>query len=247
MTSILSRTHAGELLRFARGHVLLAFDFDGTLAPIVANRDEARMRPSTEGAFARLCRAYPCAVLSGRSVDDVRARLGDAPVRYVVGNHGMEPGTDLDTYERITREGLGPLREALSGMHGVEVEDKRYSLAVHYRAARRRRHARASILRAVGALGERPRIVAGKQVLNLVPREAPHKGDALLGLMSLERAERAIYVGDDVTDEDVFRLDRPDSVLGIRVGRSRSSAARFHLRAQADVDRLIERLLALRP
>ena len=68
---------------------LLAFDFDGTLAPIVARPDEARVAEAVSRGLAALARDLPVAIITGRSVADVRPRLGFAP-HYVIGNHGAE-------------------------------------------------------------------------------------------------------------------------------------------------------------
>jgi trehalose 6-phosphate phosphatase len=89
-----------------------------------------------------------------------------------------------------------------------------------------------------------PDIVHGKRVLNLLPPEAPHKGEALQSLLGHSGCARAVYVGDDVTDEDVFRMRMPE-VLSIRVGRKRKSAAAMYLKNQADVTRLVRRLVAM--
>src|SRR5690242_16341081 len=72
-----------------RQRPLLAFDFDGTLAPIVARPDEAHVPLEVSHGLAELAQALPVAVITGRSVADVRPRLGFEP-RYVVGNHGAE-------------------------------------------------------------------------------------------------------------------------------------------------------------
>ncbi len=58
--------------------------------------------------------------------------------------------------------------------------------------------------------------------------------------------DTVIYVGDDITDEDVFQLDRPGQLLSIRVGRKQTSAAPYYIRNQAEIDRLLETLVALR-
>lgn len=89
------------------------------------------------------------------------------------------------------------------------------------------------------------RLVAGKQLVNAVPLGAPHKGDVMSALCRRERVEAALYVGDDITDEDVFALDRKD-LATVRVGRSRRSRARAFLRDQASVDSLLELLAELR-
>jgi trehalose 6-phosphate phosphatase len=92
MRPLLSPENVDVLAQFACSRVLLAFDFDGTLAPIVHDRDGATMRTETADSFESLCKLYPCAVISGRSKDDVSSRLGAAAVKYVIGNHGLEPG-----------------------------------------------------------------------------------------------------------------------------------------------------------
>jgi trehalose 6-phosphate phosphatase len=88
--------------------------------------------------------------------------------------------------------------------------------------------------------------VPGKLVVNLVPAGAPNKGTALVELRKAEQADTALYVGDDVTDEDVFELEQPGRLVGVRVGASRSSAAAYFLRHQREVDRLLGRLVTLR-
>jgi trehalose 6-phosphate phosphatase len=234
------------LAQLAWSNTLHAFDFDGTLAPIVDDRESAVMRAKTRALFTRVCRVYPTAVISGRSQGDVTERLGSAPVKYVVGNHGIEPGRTMKEAERIAARVLGPLEARLLKVPGVDIEDKRYSLAIHYRRSRNKRLARAAILRAIAALPERMRVLAGKQVMNVLPEHAPNKGHALLSLRAAARADVALYVGDDVTDEDVFGIDQPGRLLSVRVGESRVSAAHYYLRKQAEVDRLLAVLAELR-
>jgi trehalose 6-phosphate phosphatase len=88
--------------------------------------------------------------------------------------------------------------------------------------------------------------VGGKQVVNIVPARAPHKGAALERERARRRCTTAIYVGDDETDEDVFTLGRPEALLTIRVGRRRSSAAAYYLRSQREIDALLRALARLR-
>jgi trehalose 6-phosphate phosphatase len=79
-----------------------------------------------------------------------------------------------------------------------------------------------------------------------VPEAAPSKGDALVALRDRTEADIAMYVGDDVTDEDVFRIDQPGRLFTVRIGRSRTSAARYYLRQQQEIDALLEHLVSLR-
>jgi len=246
MRYLLSSRNVGVLAQIAWSRVLLAFDFDGTLAPIVADRRGAAMRKRTGQLLARACALYPCAVISGRSQSDVLARLAGTAVKYVVGNHGLEPGIELASFARETARAAPLLRQALAPLAGIDVENKRYSLAVHYRRSRQKGAARIAIDSAVAALPSRMRIIPGKQVVNLVPEGAPHKGDAVIQLRQLAQADTALYVGDDFTDEDVFALDQPGRLLTVRVGPSRSSAAAYFLRYQREIDTVLSKLSALR-
>jgi trehalose 6-phosphate phosphatase len=246
MKHILSPANGALLAQLAASRVLIAFDFDGTLAPIVSTRASAGLRAKTRTLFEQVCELYPCAVISGRSRKDVLERLSNARVKYVVGNHGLEPGRNLAAFERLVRTVTPKLTRALADLRGVEIEDKKYSLALHYRNARQTRKARGAIERAVQALGEPMRIIGGKLVVNVVPAGAPHKGDALSALRAQSGADTALYVGDDITDEDVFELARRGRVLGIRVGRARRSAAAYYLRDQREIDRLLATLHKLR-
>ena len=246
MRDILAPASRDELRRFARARTLVALDFDGTLAPIVTDPDRAAMRPSTRRLLERVARAYPCVVISGRSRDDVGRRLRGVPLAGVVGNHGLEPWHAESRATRGVRRWIPLLEEELGAIPGLAIEDKGLSIAVHYRQCRGKAKARALILAAATRLGP-ARLLGGKQVLNILPAGAPHKGLALERAMARLQCEAAVYVGDDETDEDVFALGRPGRLLGIRVGRKRGSSAAFYVRAQADVDRLLRALLALRP
>jgi trehalose 6-phosphate phosphatase len=246
MKRLLSPGNVDVLAQFAWSNVLLAFDFDGTLSPIVADRDAAHMRDVTSELFARVCRLYPCAIISGRSREDVVKRVNGAPVRHVVGNHGLEPGPHMASFEAEIAETRPILERALADHQGIDVEDKRFSLAVHYRRSRRKRDARRAIHEAVAGLERPMRTVPGKLVVNVLPVRAPHKGDALIHLRDECGADTAVYVGDDATDEDVFLLDQPGRLLSIRVGMSRSSAANYCLSGQRDIDVLLRRLVKLR-
>src|SRR5690348_7647900 len=123
MKHILSPANVDILAQFAWSRVLLAFDFDGTLAPIVPERDAARMRSVTSGLFDDLCRLYPCAVISGRARADVARRTNGAPVAHILGNHGAEPTERTGRFEQQISLILPQLQAALSELAGVDIED----------------------------------------------------------------------------------------------------------------------------
>jgi trehalose 6-phosphate phosphatase len=127
----------------------------------------------------------------------------------------------------------------------VTIEDKRLSLAVHYRQSPDHGRAREAIRAAASRLA-RARVVGGKCVVNVVPRGAPHKGTALEAERQRLRCDAALYVGDDETDEDVFALPARGRI-GIRVGREPGSRARYYVRDQAQVDALLAALIRLSP
>lgn len=234
------------------GRPMLAFDIDGTLAPIVPEPWRARISDELRACLRSLAARTPVAIITGRAVKDARPLLGFSP-HYLVGNHGAEgiPGYDAQSrdFQRVCAAWLAELSATADArgwrtMPGIMLEDKQYSLSFHYRHTARPALAREMLEQRVARLTPPPDIVHGKRVLNLLPPDAPHKGEALQSLLGHSGCTRAMYVGDDVTDEDVFRMRMPE-VLSIRVGRKRKSAAQMYLKNQADVARLVRRLVAM--
>ncbi len=246
MKDILALRHRPVLAALARSPALLAFDYDGVLAPLVKYPSGAHMRARTRALLVQVARLYPCAVVSGRAWRDTR-RFVDGVPAAVVGNHGFELGSELPVPRevlRAVRAWRRQLESDLASVPGVYFEDKRSTLAVHYSLCRAWRRAGA----AVHAAAERlhgARLVQGKKVLSILPAHFPTKGDAVRALLAAEKLEMALYAGDDVTDEDVFEIG-PPAVLGIHVGLGRSLAP-YRLRSQRDVDALLRILIALRP
>jgi trehalose 6-phosphate phosphatase len=131
--AILGRTQRATLARFARRRLLVAFDYDGTLAPIVKTPTRTAMRTRTRRALRELAARYPCVVISGRSRRDLLRRLRGLGVAQAIGNHGAEPSPrarKLRTRVRLWRRSLA---RRLRGLAGVTIEDKGLSITVHYR------------------------------------------------------------------------------------------------------------------
>lgn len=245
MRNILAKVNREVLEQFAWSNVLLAFDYDGTLAPIVEDPERAFMRTTTRELLAEAARLYPTIIISGRAQDDALRRLRGVGVHEVVGNHGLEPWYGSSELIETVQRWQKVLEAHLGQLKGVHIEDKIYSLAVHYRRSREKKQARAAVLRAATSLGD-VRIVGGKQVVNILPHGAPHKGVALERERERLHCDTALYIGDDETDEDVFALDEPGRLLTIRVGAKRASAASYFVRGQSSVDELLEALVELR-
>jgi trehalose 6-phosphate phosphatase len=243
MQYLLSRASRAVLTRLAHENSLCAFDFDGTLSPIVDHPDRAGMRVRTRKLLGLLAGIYPCVIVSGRARADVLSKLNGVNVARVIGNHGAE--TEAAT--RSARQRVGRWKTALKRQFGtipgLWMEDKGISLAVHYRQSPHKAEARQLVLAAARKLPD-VRVFGGKQVVNLVAVSAPHKGDALAAERDRLACSWVLYVGDDENDEDAFALD--GNVVSVRVGRKQRSHASYYLRTQSEIDDLLDLLVRLR-
>ena len=244
MASILARETRLILTRFAASNVLIAFDYDGTLAPMVSDPGRARMRPSTRRLLASVAKRYPTVVISGRSRADLVGRIKGVPLWEICGNHGIEPWDRSAKYAGLARQWARQLRDRLAAFEGVIVEDKKYSLAVHYRRARHKRAALRAIKAAVRTL-KGAHVTGGIKVVNVLPRGAPHKGVALKRARRLLGCDTAIFVGDD---GPTSTRSRPANLglLSIRIGPLARTRARYRLARQRDIDAFLKILARFR-
>jgi trehalose 6-phosphate phosphatase len=208
---------------------------------------DARVPDELQQGLAELNGRTPLAIITGREANDARQMLTFTP-RYVIGNHGAEgvPGYEAAApgFARICQGWLAALSadaEHSRTTPGIVLEDKTYSLSFHYRHARGGKATRRSFEQRLARLVPTPVLIHGKMVINVLPPGAPNKGEALRVLLAHSRCDRALYVGDDVTDEAVFEMRLP-SVLSVRVEPEDGSAAEFFLKDQAEMAGLVRRL-----
>jgi trehalose 6-phosphate phosphatase len=249
MSVLYSPRGVTALHRLAACPAILAFDLDGTLAPLVDDPDAAMVPPATAKRMQDLSRSWPVAVITGREVSDAQSRLGFKP-HYLFGNHGAErrgasrcPALSglLDT----CRAHLGDKAAELRAQR-IEFEDKGLSLALHYRDAINPDRARLWLDRFIATLGANLRASHGRGVVNITPAAAPAKGDALLEIMRDCRVTHTMVIGDGVNDEDAF-AKAPAGSVSVRVGPSEEpTLADFHLPAQWQVDGVLSLLLWMR-
>lgn len=233
---------------------VVLLDFDGTLAPIVERPEDAALPEPTRARLAVLASRRGVAIVSGRDLDDLRRRVALDEV-YYAGCHGMRvagPGGFAREHEEARRfvpaldEAQARLERELAPIDGVQVERKRFAVAVHFRRAPGAgEQVRRAVERARGA-GGGLRSSDGRMVLELRPGINWDKGAAigwLLEALGLDE-ERAfpIYVGDDVTDEDAFAaVERRGLPIVVR-GRDGTTRARLSLADTDEVRELLGRL-----
>lgn len=238
------------LVRLALGKPLLAFDFDGTIAPIVPRPEWARVPETLATVLAKLAERFPVAIITGRKIDDVRHRLGFRPW-VIVGSHGAEcdtrPRFNVSYALRLdaARHRLLDHAEELT-FAGVVIEDKQQSIALHYRRASNHARALALIQRCLEGLGGELRAYPGKCVVNVVCGDAPDKLHTVRRLQQASGCEAVFFVGDDTNDEPVF-AGAEQAWVTVRIGGQEDSAARCSLRHQDDLAEMLARLLVQAP
>jgi trehalose 6-phosphate phosphatase len=208
----------------------LFLDFDGTLVSIVRSPELAVLDSPGRNLIRGIARKTPLVIVSGRSLRDVRSRVGVGGLTYV-GNHGLEisgPGIrrrmkGADEWIRFLRGLAGKLHRDLDGIPGIFVEEKRLTLSVHYRLAGREGRRRALRLFSERIRshrgGSRIRVSHGKAVWEVRPPVDWNKGSAVRWLLRQPgfRGRWPLYIGDDRTDQDALRAIR-GSGIGIAVG-----------------------------
>lgn len=236
--------------------VVMFLDFDGTLAPIVDRPEHATLDADMRAAILRLAQVATVAIVSGRDLDDVRRRIGIEGIWYA-GSHGFDiAGPGMARHEHA--EGLAllarldaaeqALRASLQDIEGALLERKRFSVAAHFRLTPE--ETVPAVESAVdSALAAQPglRKGYGKKVFELLPAVDWNKGAAVLWLLESVGIGGPhavpIYIGDDLTDEDAFRV-LSDRGLGLVVfAHPRPTAARYRLHDTHEVRQLLERLI----
>lgn len=219
------------IARAARAPTLLvATDFDGTLAPIVDH-------PAKAVAHAQGLEALGClglapqtyaAIVSGRAVEDLRARTGSLRGVFLVGGHGSQPEwDDPSTLDPELVKLLSQVSAECAAMApesaGFLVERKPASVAVHYRNADPE-HAARVVASVITGVAQRPgvHVLHGKMVIELAVTGA-NKGRAIESLRQRVGAATVVFIGDDATDNDAFAVLHETDV-GIVVGPLESRA-----------------------
>lgn len=234
-------------------------DYDGTLTPIVERPELAVLSKEMRQAVRQLSETCPTAVISGRSLDEVREMVG-LPGIYYAGSHGfdisgpqpegLEHHVAADSRQAI-EEATARLSRALGDVSGVQLESKSAAVAVHYRRALARDVP--TILATVERVGAEVaglRPSSGKKVVELRLARDWDKGKAAAWLLDAWRRKTSalvpVYLGDDVTDEDAFRSLQQAGVTIFVGDLEETSAAKYSLADSDEVLELIQHLIDLR-
>jgi len=239
-------------------NILLFLDYDGTLSPIVKNPKRAFLPTPTKKILKQLSKnkRFKIAIVSGRALDDVEKLVGIKNLVYA-GNHGLELKGPRIRFKAPAVSKLKPtfrrikarLEKGLSGIKGAFIEDKGLTLTVHYRSVDK------ESIRSVAELFEKItnrywtqgkiRVSAGKKVLEVRQPVEWDKGKVVLWLLARREfvlkgtGLTSIYIGDDVTDEDAFKVLRARGIT-ILVGKpNQNSFAQYYLKSTKEVARFL--------
>jgi trehalose 6-phosphate phosphatase len=234
--------------------------YDGVLTPIVARPEDAVIWPGMRATVQALSRRCPVCVISGRDRTVVQRLMGIDDL-VVAGSHGFDIWSPrLGTLDHPEAAGSGKLiseasehvRDRLDGVHGVLIEPKKVSVAVHYRLVAPAKHEKvAAAVRAVVAeFAPSLKVTPGKDVYEIQPNLDWNKGRALQFLLTALRLDGPgvlpFYLGDEITDEDAFQTLRGRGV-GIIVGRpddpeveGRPTAAELALASVDEVQQFLD-------
>ncbi|MDP8234562.1 MAG: trehalose-phosphatase [Candidatus Saelkia tenebricola] len=235
---------------------VIFLDYDGTLTPIVDKPDLATISESMKETLKLLCQNYTVSIVSGRGRADVENLVGLEGIFYA-GNHGFDiKGPEFSMIQPQAEKAI-PLiqkvtqysKEKFSDIEGLLVEEKKFSVAVHYRLVDEDKYLE-GIKQEVEKIVDQEeglRLMYGKKVFEILPKIDWNKGKAISWIMQVLNLSfednSIVYIGDDTTDEDAFRAIRTRA-CGILVSESMtSSAADFYVKTPYEVQKLFELIL----
>ena len=235
--------------------VIFFLDYDGTLTPIVSRPELAKISDEMKETVKKLSQKHQVCIVSGRMREDVKALMGLDELIYA-GSHGFDiSGPGFSVIQPKAKEAVGviekisnELTNELNGIEGILIEKKKFSVAVHWRLVNQKHIA--LIQEKVDAhikANSTLRLLSGKKVFEIMPDIDWDKGQAIQWIMQELKVSwqdaSIIYIGDDVTDEDAFRMVRTRGT-GILVSEElRRSAADFWVSSPDKVRELFEHVI----
>jgi len=240
---------------FAKKKLVLFLDYDGTLTPIVSRPELAVMSDEMREIIRSLAKRHTTAIVSGRMREDVE-RLVNIEGLFYAGSHGfdirgpqvslIQPAAEktIPLIAQITRQ----LNKNVGNWKGVLIEDKKFSVGIHYRLAQEDvvPELEGVALKIIHKYPEL-RLMRGKKVFEILPAFEWNKGKAIQWIMQALGLSfsgvSAVYIGDDTTDEDAFRTLRSRGVGILVADPPRPSSADFLLKSPQEVKELFEKII----
>jgi len=249
--------HLNELKdQLAQKDVFVFLDYDGTLTPIVATPDLAVLSEGMREAVRKLSSCAKVSIVSGRATDDVQSKVQIDGIFYA-GSHGFEIvspdgkikiNEEAQAIQQVIDVVYEKLNKSLKNVKDALVEHIKYTISVHYRLVSDDNFPKVKEV-VEEILSEYPnlRMTNGKKVFELRPRIDWHKGKAVEWILNVlgyqPENHLAVYIGDDVTDEDAFAV-LEDKGFGILVADTpRDSKATYMIRNTQDVKKVLEFLI----
>jgi len=258
--------HWGEVSRrIARARkVFLFFDLDGTLAPIASRPEMVFLDASIKESLRKLSRSekYVVGIISGRGLGNLRKMVGIDGILYA-GNHGFEVEGPGFTYvnpaavmgRKVMESVSHVLIRELTAVPGAFVEDKVYSLSVHYRQCAKGDIGRVKDIVDQATKNHRAekqlRVTFGKKVLEIRPWADWDKGRIIEWLIQkcaagARKGAVVWYIGDDLTDEDAFKaVNRMGGISVLAGGGNPLTQADYIMEKQEEMPELMKKLEAL--
>lgn len=240
---------------FSKKKFIFFLDYDGTLTPIVKRPELAVMNKEMRAVVRKLSRKHTVVIVSGRLRREVEKLVGIKGLLFA-GSQGFDiKGPKLSMLKPEAKKMIPliskiikQLRLRLKNIPGVLVEEKKFSVAVHYRLVNQKHLPK--IKKVVDSLVKKQDkllLLRGKKVYEILPDIDWDKGKAIRWIMQALkiswRQVTAVYLGDDVVDEDAFRTIRTRGI-GILVSQKpKESAADFQLFSTKEVKRLFEKII----
>jgi len=250
--------------RLSDKSILLFLDYDGTLAPIAETPQKAVISPEAKDLLKKLSKKSNCsvAIISGRALNDIKTIAGIKDIIYA-GNHGLEiEGPKINFVSQVSPRLKSIIRNIyedavskLSKIKGVLIEDKGLTISIHYRLVDAKDIQEfLSIFKEITGpytVRDKIKINSGKKVYEIKPPVMWDKGKVVLWLLarqqflSGENRIFPVYIGDDITDNDAFKVLK-NKGLTIFVGEQGNSEAQYYLKTTEEVAEFLKLIFDLK-
>lgn len=247
-----------------KNNLYIFLDYDGTLAPIVRNPKDAVISKETINIIKTMVNIKDCkiSVISGRSLKDVKNKVNIKGIIYT-GNHGLEiNGNSIylkihmsNKQKSILKHIKYKLQKELSLLKGIIIEDKEFTLSIHYRMLNKAKYKilKTKFMNVIEPyrIKKYSRITYNKKIFEVKPSINWNKGNAVLWILRNDNFKNKnipiipIYIGDDKTDEDAFEVLNKNGIT-IFVGEKKKSKANYYLKTTKEVKMFLKNIIDIK-